>query len=67
MFKSVSFNIFDENLEDIVYRDEFDVPKESDNQPDKAVERTIRKTTEVIIKPLNERRFDCYRKANETV
>lgn len=64
MFKSVSFNIFDENLEDIVYGDEFDARKENDKQPDKAVERSIQKTTEVIIKPLNDRHFDAYRKAN---
>lgn len=64
MFKSVSFNIFDENLEDIVYRDDFDVRQEKNTQPDKVVERTIQKTTEIIIKPLNEQRFDCYRKEN---
>ena len=63
MFKSVSFNIFDENLEDIVYRDDFDVREDKNKEPDKAVEKNIQKTTEIIIKPLNERHFDCYRKA----
>ncbi len=62
MFKSVNFNIFDENLEDIVYRDDFDDREKRDIQPDKIVEKTIRKTTELIIKPLNERHFDRYQK-----
>lgn len=63
MFKSVSFNIFEENLEDIVYRDDHGVREERNDQPDKVVEKTIQKTTEIIIKPLNDPYFDCYRKA----
>lgn len=63
MFKSVSFNIFEENLEGIVYREDFNVREEKHTQPDKAVEKNIQKTTEIIIKPLSERHFDCYRKA----
>lgn len=62
MFKSVSFNIFEENLEEIVYRDDFGIREEKNTQPNKIVEKTIQKTTELIIKPLNERHFDQYRK-----
>lgn len=62
MFKSVNFNIFEENLEEIVYRNGFDEPEKKDVQPEKIVEKTIQKTTEIIIKPLSERHFDTYRK-----
>ena len=62
MFKSVSFNIFEENLEDVVYKNDYAVKEEKNVQPDKAVEKTVQKTTEIIIKPLSERHFDNYRK-----
>lgn len=62
MFKSVSFNIFEENLEEIVYRNNFAEQEEKNIQPDKVIEKTIQKTTELIIKPLNERHFDRYQK-----
>ncbi len=52
MYKSVSFNIFEENLEDIVYREDSGFQKQKDELPEKYEEKITRKSTEIIIKPL---------------
>lgn len=53
MYKSVSFNIFEENLEDIVYRDNSVFQKPNDDPAgEKKAEKITGKSTELIIKPL---------------
>jgi hypothetical protein len=58
MYKTVSFNIFEENLEDIVYGDN-SVMKADDKIPaEKTVEIISKQSREIIIKPLNDQRLD---------
>ena len=56
MFKSVSFNIFEENLQNIVYGEKSAREREKMYRAEKNVGKTIRKSTEIIIKPLNKER-----------
>ena len=54
MYKTVNFNIFEENLEDIVYAR--DSVREADDKipANKTVEIISRQSREIIIKPLND-------------
>jgi hypothetical protein len=56
MYKTVSFNIFEEKLEDIVYRDDSvsQATKQAhgENRQKAGTEKLIRSSTEIIIKPL---------------
>ena len=58
MYKTVSFNIFEENLEDIVY--DSDLVSEADDKipANKTVENISRQSVEIIIKPLNDQSPD---------
>ena len=58
MYKTVSFNIFEENLEDIVYGK--DSASEADDKipANKTVENISKQSREIIIKPLNDERPD---------
>ena len=58
MYKTVNFNIFEENLEDIVYRS--DLAREADDNfpANKTVEIISKQSREIIIKPLNDRGSD---------
>lgn len=67
MFKSVSFNIFEENLEDIVYRDGASIQMEKSSSPEKNVEKMTERKTEIIIKPLNFQKFDRATKTNSII
>ena len=67
MFKSVSFNIFEENLEDIVYRDNSSAQAEKNSSPEKNIEKITERKTEIIIKPLNFQKFDRETKTNSII
>jgi|GEM_PF-6157318 len=58
MYKTVSFNIFEENLEDIVYGK--DSASEADDKitANKTVENISKQSREIIIKPLSDERPD---------
>lgn len=62
MFKSVNFNIFEENLQDIVYGKERVSRTEENNRAETKTARLVKKVREIIIRPLNETRFDRDRK-----
>ena len=57
MFKSVKFNIFEENLQNIVYGEKRAREKEKIYRTEKNGGKTIQKTGEIIIKPLNKENF----------
>ena len=58
MYKTVNFNIFEENLEDIVYGS--DLARDADDKipANKTVEIISRQSREIIIKPLNDQSPD---------
>lgn len=58
MFKTVSFNIFEENLQDIVYGENFAGRAEKDAPAKRDRGMTIQKITEIVIKPLVEKSAD---------
>lgn len=53
MYKTVSFNIFEEHLEEIVYGKESVARRREYLSEDESGENLTRKPTEIIIKPLN--------------
>jgi hypothetical protein len=58
-FETVNFNIFEENLEDIVYgRERASLEMHKTNEPERKTERLVQKVDEIVIRPLNDRRFD---------
>ena len=62
MYKTVNFNIFEENLEEIVYGKNSASKTENDNPAEKPTARLVRKISEIIIKPLNDKKTDSQRK-----
>ena len=56
MYKSVNFNIFEENLQDIVYGENRASRTEKNNPAEKPREKTTQNLTEIIIKPITETR-----------
>ena len=58
MYKTVSFNIFEENLEDIVYGSDLVTAADDKVPANKTVEITSRQSREIIIKPLNDQSPD---------
>ena len=58
MYKTVSFNIFEENLEDIVYRKDSAIRADDKIPANKTVEIISKQSREIIIKPLNDRSPD---------
>jgi hypothetical protein len=58
MYKTVSFNIFEENLEDIVYGNDSTLHADDKIPANKTVEIISRQSREIIIKPLNDERLD---------
>jgi hypothetical protein len=52
MYKTVSFNIFEENLEDVVYRNDSGFQRKETHLPEKDAEKNARKSTEIIINPV---------------
>ena len=67
MYKTVSFNIFEENLEDIVYGN--DSARHADDKipANKTVETTSKQSREITIKPLNAERPDRAQKSPESM
>jgi hypothetical protein len=61
IFKTVKFNIFEENLQDIVYGKERASQAEKNNQAERRTERLVQKVDEIVVRPLNEKRFDSDR------
>jgi hypothetical protein len=57
MFKTVSFNIFEEDLQDIVYGST-PALKADDKIPANKTVEISRQSREIIIKPLNDGRLD---------
>ena len=53
MFKTVNFNIFRENLQDIVYGKDSVLNPKNKNSAKEYVGKTSRKSTEIVIKPIN--------------
>jgi hypothetical protein len=58
MYKTVSFNIFEENLEDIVYASDLAKAVDDKIPAYKTVEIISRQSREIIIKPLNDQSPD---------
>jgi hypothetical protein len=58
MYKTVSFNIFEENLEDIVYNDKSTLRADEKIPANKTVEIISKQSREIILKPLNDERSD---------
>jgi len=58
MYKTVNFNIFEENLEDIVYRNDSSLRTDDKIPANKTVEIISKQSREIIIKPLNDQRPD---------
>ena len=58
MYKTVNFNIFEENLEEIVYGKNSASKTENDNPAEKTTAKLVRKISEIIIKPLNEKKSE---------
>lgn len=56
-FKTVNFNIFEENLQNIVYGEKRACEIERAYRAEKRNEKTVQKTTEIIVKPLNKEDF----------
>jgi hypothetical protein len=55
MFKTVDFNIFRENLQQIVYGEQRAAQAEKDNSSENRREKTTQKLTEtIVIKPITE-------------
>ena len=63
MYKTVNFNIFEENLEEIVYRKESAPPEKIEKPPVKKTEIK----TEIVIKPINYYRFNGEREGTSLV
>lgn len=62
MFKTVNFNIFEENLQDIVYGEDTASRAEKNRSAERNAENITRKSTEIIIKPLTDTRLEVERK-----
>jgi hypothetical protein len=58
MYKTVNFNIFEENLEEIVYGKNSASRNEKNNPAEKTTAKLVRKISEIIIKPLNEKKSE---------
>jgi hypothetical protein len=58
MFKSVNFNIFDENLQDIVYGEKTGSQKENAGRAERKTEKLVRAVSEIVIRPITERRLE---------
>ena len=58
MYKTVSFNIFEEQLEDIVYGNTSPLKADDKIPANKTVEIISKQSREIIIKPLNDERPD---------
>ena len=54
MYKTVNFNIFEENLEDIVYSNDSVIRADDKIPASKNVEIISKQSREIIIKPLND-------------
>ena len=54
-YKTVNFNIFEENLQDIVYGERNAARKENNNAAKTLREKATQKLREIIIKPITER------------
>jgi hypothetical protein len=57
MYKTVNFNIFEENLEDIVYGTDPALQADDKFPANKTVEIISKQSREIIIKPLNDGRL----------
>jgi len=63
IFKTVDFNIFRENLQDIIYGENRASQTEKNNPAEKPHEKTTQKLTEIIIiQPITETRRDRERR-----
>lgn len=58
MFKTVNFNIFRENLQDIVYGKDSALRPKNKNSAKENFGKTNRNSTVIIIKPINVQKFD---------
>jgi hypothetical protein len=67
MYKTVSFNIFEENLEDIVYRNDSASPADDKIPAENTVEKITQQSREIIIKPLNDQRPDREKETLSTI
>lgn len=56
-FETVNFNIFEENLQKIVYGEKSACEREQKYKAEKKATITIHKTAEITIKPLNKDGF----------
>ena len=54
-YKTVNFNIFEENLQDIVYGERNAARNEDNNEAKTLREKTTQKLREILIKPITER------------
>ena len=66
MYKTVNFNIFEENLEDIVYRNDSKFEADDKIPANKTVEVTSKQSREIIIKPLNDEHPDREKPSPDT-
>lgn len=57
-FETVNFNIFEENLQEIVYGEKSACEKERKYKAEKQGGITIQKTAEIVIKPLNKEGYE---------
>jgi len=65
MFKTVSFNIFEEQLQEIVYGKNSNV-RDSEASPANSKPRlTVQITSQVIVQPLNSQNFTAQLKTNQ--
>jgi len=55
MYKTVSFNIFEEGLEEIIYRDNSAKEKEKNIISEKNDKPVTQRITEILIKPIIDR------------
>ena len=67
MYKTVSFNIFEENLEDIVYRNDLAIQADDKIPAENTVEKVTQQSREIIIKPLNDQSPDRENQSPKTL
>ena len=57
-FETVNFNIFEENLQELVYKEKSAPQSENREAAEKRVKKVVRKLKEIIIKPLTKKASD---------
>jgi hypothetical protein len=67
MYKTVSFNIFEENLEELVYGRASACETEKNDPAEKNAERKKQRSTEITIRPLNDQSSDRARETTENI